>query len=84
MSRPPFPEPSLELTPDLSYVFEVLSPDGERLVHVVFPEDVDEITGPRSPQPDDAEKKRRRQTARLLGEAELRRQWQERVEQQDG
>lgn len=79
MSRPPFPEPSIELTPDLSYVFEVATPAGERLVHVVFPEDVDEITGPRSAQPDDAEKKRRRQAARLLGEAELRRQWEETV-----
>jgi hypothetical protein len=76
VSQPAFPDPSIELTPDLSYVFEVLTPAGERLVHVVLPEDVDEVTGPRSPEPSDAEKKRRRQTARLLAEAELRQQWE--------
>ena len=78
------PEYTVELTPDLSYVFEAVTPAGTRLVTVVLPEDVDEITGPRPPEPTDEQKKRRRQAARLLAEPELVRMWQEAMAKETG
>ena len=68
-------EPTCEMTPDGSYIFEVQTDDGTRAVAPVFPEDVDEVAGPPSAgtlSPE--EKKRRYQVARLIAEPELRRQ----------
>ena len=72
-------EPTYEVTPDGTYVFEVEWEDGTRHVATVFPEDVDEIAGPMTAGgPDAAERRRRLQVARLIAEAELRRQLDER------
>ena len=47
--------------------------DGRRLVAVVLPEDVDEITGPVTANPPEPDERRRRyQVARLLADQELR------------
>ena len=68
-------EPTCTQTPDGTYVFETLGPDGRRLVAVVLPEDVDEIAGPPAANPPDADERRRRfQVARLLADQELREQ----------
>ena len=68
-------EPTCTQTPDGTYVFETLGPDGRRLVAVVLPEDIDEITGPVSANPPEAEERRRRsRVARLLADQELREQ----------
>ena len=65
-------DPSCDLTPDGTYVFERQRPDGRRDVVTVLPEDVDEIAGPASPPPLDAEEKQRRyRVARLLADAEF-------------
>ena len=68
------PEPTHDLTPDGTYVFEMQRDDGTRLVATVFPEDVDEIAGPASPQMGTEEKQRRYRVARLLAESELAQQ----------
>jgi len=71
-------EPTYEVTPDGTYVFEAEREDGTRLVATVFPEDVDEIAGPATSGGGDVEERRRRlQVARLIAEAELRRQAEE-------
>lgn len=68
-------EPTYEVTPDGTYVFEVEREDGTRVVATVFPEDVDEIAGPPNPGGTDLEERRRRlEVARLLAEVELRQQ----------
>jgi hypothetical protein len=68
-------EPTYEVTPDGTYVFEVEHEDGTRVVSTVFPEDIDEIAGPPSAEPMTAEERRRRlAVARLLAEADLRQQ----------
>ena len=68
-------EPTHEVTPDGTYVFELLLDDGSRAVATIFPEDIDEIAGPASPAPaSPEERKRRYQVARLLAEPELRAQ----------
>jgi hypothetical protein len=73
-------EPTCTQTPDGTYVFETLGPDGRRLVAVVLPEDVDEIAGPLSANPPEADERRRRfQVARLLADQELREQADGRV-----
>ena len=72
---PPMREPTCEMTPDGTYVFEVLLDDGTRAVAAVLPEDVDEVTGPlSSPQPSPEEQQRRFRVARLIAEPELRTQ----------
>ena len=72
---PPLPDPTCDVTPDGTYIFEVSLPDGRRAVATVLPEEVDEIAGPRSEETMGAEEKRRRfQVARLLAEMELRSQ----------
>ena len=74
----PNQEPSWEVTPDGTYIFEVQLEDGTRAVVPVFPEDVDEIAGQVGAEPPSTEEKRRRfQVARLLAEPELRRQLEE-------
>ena len=71
----PFPEPTCSQTPDGTYVFEAMLPDGTRLAAVVLPEDVDELTGPLTADPPDAEERRRRfQAAQLLAEIDLKNQ----------
>ena len=65
------PEPTHDLTPDGTYVFEVQRDDGTRVVATVFPEDVDEIAGPASAAMGAEEKQRRYRVARLLAEPEL-------------
>jgi hypothetical protein len=68
-------EPTYEVTPDGTYVFEVEREDGTRVVVTVFPEDIDEVAGPASPAGADLDERRRRlNVARLLAEAELREQ----------
>jgi hypothetical protein len=67
-------EPTHDLTPDGTYIFEVQRDDGTRLVATVFPEDVDEIAGPASEQMDAEEKQRRFRVARLLAESDLSQQ----------
>ena len=67
-------EPTHDLTPDGTYIFEVQRDDGTRLVATVFPEDVDEIAGPASEHMGTEEKQRRFRVARLLAEAELTQQ----------
>jgi hypothetical protein len=65
-------DPSCDLTPDGTYVFERQRADGRRDVVTVLPEDVDEIAGPASPSPLEAEEKQRRyRVARLLADAEF-------------
>ena len=67
------PEPTCDLTPDGTFIFEVQFPDGRRAVATVLPEEVDEVAGPKSAEtigPD--EKRRRFNVARLIAEAELR------------
>ena len=73
----PMREPSWEMTPDGTYIFEVQLEDGTRAVVPVFPEDVDEIAGQSAEPPSAEEKRRRYQVARLLAEPELRRQLEE-------
>jgi hypothetical protein len=74
----PMREPSWEMTPDGTYIFEVQLDDGTRAVVPVFPEDVDEIAGQATAEaPSPEEKRRRFQVARLLAEPELRRQLEE-------
>jgi hypothetical protein len=71
----PEPDPNFTQTPDGTYLFERLLPDGRRLVAVVLPEDVDEIAGPLTadpPGPD--ERKRRFQVAKLLADVDLQQQ----------
>ena len=66
-------EPTCTQSPDGTYVFETQGRDGQRLVAVVLPEDVDQIAGPLSANPPQAEERRRRyQVARLLADQELR------------
>jgi hypothetical protein len=68
-------EPTHEVTPDGTYVFELQLEDGTRAVVPIFPEDIDEVTGPAGPEPLSTEEKQRRyQVARLLAEPELRSQ----------
>jgi hypothetical protein len=68
-------EPTCDVTPDGTYVFEMEFDDGRRVVAPIFPEDIDEVTGPPSAEPVGAEERKRRFTvARLLAETELRRQ----------
>jgi len=68
-------EPTCDVTPDGTYVFEQQLDDGTRAVVPVFPEDIDEIAGPVGAEPMGAEEKQRRfRVARLLAEPELRRQ----------
>lgn len=68
-------EPTHDVTPDGTHVFEVELEDGLRAVATVLPEDIDEVTGPvSSATPGDEEKKRRYRVARLLAEAELKAQ----------
>lgn len=64
-------DPNFSQTPDGTYVFERTLPDGRRVVALVLPEDVDEIAGPASATPDAAEKRRRKEVAKLLAEMEL-------------
>jgi hypothetical protein len=71
-------EPTYEVTPDGTYVFEVEREDGTRVVATVFPEDIDEIAGPPTSAADDLEERRRRlRVARLIADAELRQQLEE-------
>lgn len=71
-------EPTHDVTPDGTYVFEVLAEDGTRAVATVFPEDIDEVTGPPSSEAPSAEERQRRyQVARLLAEPDLRAQLEE-------
>jgi hypothetical protein len=74
-------EPTHEVAPDGTYVFEVQREDGTRVVVVVvvvFPEDIDEVAGPAGPAPLTPEERRRRyRVARLLAEPELRRELEE-------
>ncbi len=58
-------------TPDGTYLFEQTLDDGRRIVAVVLPEDIDEIAGPMSAEPDGPERRRRLRVAQLLGEADL-------------
>jgi len=68
-------EPTCDMTPDGTYVFEVQLDDGTRAVAAVLPEDVDEVTGPLSSGKVSAEEQQRRlRVARLIAEPELRRQ----------
>ncbi len=68
-------EPTCDMTPDGTYIFEIQLEDGTRAVVPVFPEDVDEVTGPPGPEPLSAEERQRRsRVARLIAEPELRRQ----------
>jgi hypothetical protein len=68
-------EPTCDVTPDGTYIFEVELDDGRRVVATIFPEDVDEVAGPLSGDPPGAaERKRRFTVARLLAEPELRQQ----------
>jgi hypothetical protein len=74
----PLPDPSCDVTPDGTFVFEVALPDGRRAVATVLPEEIDEVAGPRSADPPPPEEKRRRfQVARLLAELDLRAQLDE-------
>ena len=71
-------EPTCDVTPDGSYIFEVELEDGTRAVVTVFPEDIDEAAG--QPQPGllgPEERQRRYRVAKLLAEPELRRQLEE-------
>ena len=68
------PDPTHDLTPDGTYIFEMERDDGTRLVATVFPEDVDEIAGPASEQMGADERQRRYRVARLLAESELAQQ----------
>ena len=78
MTTPPLPEPTCDVTPDGTFIFEVSLPDGRRAVATVLPEEVAEVAGPRSGDTIGAEEKRRRfQVARLIAEAELRSQMDE-------
>jgi len=68
-------EPTYEVTPDGTYVFEMEREDGERIVAAVLPEDIDEVAGPPTPGGASLEERRRRlSVARLLAEADLRQQ----------
>ena len=70
-------EPTCEVTPDGTYVFEIRLDDGARAVVAILPEDVDEIAGPPSESPSSEERQRRYRVARLLAEPELRAQFEE-------
>ena len=71
----PLPDPTCDMTPDGTFVFEVALADGRRVVTTVLPEEIDEVAGPRSADPlPPEEKKRRYRVARLLAEADLRAQ----------
>jgi hypothetical protein len=71
-------EPTCDVTPDGTYIFEQQRDDGTRAVVAVLPEDVDEVAGPAGPEPLGADEKQRRyRVARLLAEPELRRQLEE-------
>ena len=71
-------EPTCEVTPDGTHVFEIRLDDGSRAVVAVLPEDIDEIAGPPATDPPTAEERRRRyRVARLLADAELRAQYEE-------
>lgn len=70
----PFAEPTCTQTPDGTYVFEAALDDGTRIATVVLPEDIDEITGAASPEPDGDERRRRFETAKLLAEMDLKQQ----------
>lgn len=71
-------EPTHEVTPDGTHVFEIELEDGTRAVATILPEDIDEVAGPATQQPPpDAERKRRFQVARLMAEMELKRQLEE-------
>lgn len=68
-------EPTHEITPDGTYVFEVQLEDGSRAVAAVLPEDIDEVTGPPRAGPLALDEQRRRlEVARLIAEPDLRRQ----------
>jgi hypothetical protein len=68
-------EPTCDVTPDGTHVFEIELDDGTRVVAPVLPEDIDEVTGPPSSNPPGPEERKRRyNVARLLAEVELRRQ----------
>ena len=68
-------EPTHDITPDGTYVFEVQLDGGARAVVEILPEEVDEVAGPlSSPQPGAEERQRRYRVARLLAEPELQRQ----------
>ena len=71
-------EPTCDLTPDGTYIFEQAADDGTRAVVAVLPEDVDEIAGPAAESPTSEERQRRARVAWLLAEPELRRQLEER------
>ena len=67
------PDPTCDLTPDGTFIFEVVLPDGQRAVATVLPEEVDEVAGPKSAETIGPEEKRRRfNVARLIAEPELR------------
>ncbi len=71
-------EPTCEVTPDGTYVFEIQLEDGSRAVAAILPEDVDEVAGPPTSDPPSAEERQRRfRVARLLAEPELRQQLEE-------
>lgn len=68
-------EPTHDVTPDGTYVFEMQLEDGTRAVVPVLAEDIDEVTGPAGPEPLSAEVRQRRYAvARLIAEPELRRE----------
>lgn len=72
---PPLPEPTCDMTPDGTFIFELQLADGQRVVAAVLPEDVDEVAGPAPAGPLPPEVRRRRfQVARLIAEPELQRQ----------
>lgn len=71
----PLPEPTCDMTPDGTFIFELQLPDGRRAVAAVLPEDVDEVAGqaPEGTVPPEV-RRRRFQVARLIAEPELQRQ----------
>jgi len=70
-------EPTCDVTPDGTYVFEQQLDDGTRAVVAILPEDIDEVTGPAGDPVSTEERQRRFRVARLLAEPELRRQLEE-------
>jgi hypothetical protein len=67
-------EPTCDVTPDGTYVFEQQLDDGRRAVVAILPEDIDEVTGPAAEPVSAEERQRRFRVARLLAEPELRQQ----------
>ena len=70
-------EPTCEVTPDGTHVFEIRLDDGSRAVVAVLPEDIDEIAGPAGDPPTPEERQRRYRVARLIAEPELRAQFED-------